>query len=260
MRLDTLAAAILPGCDPADCELTAQWAAFICLLDDRFDRRFAAPDAVLAPVLAVWTGESTSAASPGPVEAAADLWRRTAPRLSDELRERFVADYTAYARATRREDELRGLGRTPDLAEYVELRRHTITVLPLADISECTSGAVLPESSPDAADLRTLRLTAADAIGWTNDLKSAAEDRRNGHANLVTVLARARSCSINTAHDEALHMRNTRLHEFRSLAHRLDARDGALDETRAYIVGLSRFVDASLYWLGMTGRFEPGTA
>ncbi|MGI5479293.1 terpene synthase family protein [Streptomyces lavendofoliae] len=262
MRLDVLATYIAPWADVADAELTAQWAAFICLIDDRFDRctpdeRSRSVDMLFDPVMAVLAGE-TVASSAGPQRAMADLWGRTASRMPEPWRKRFIADYADYARATREESDSRARERQLSLAEYLTLRRRTITLLPMADVMECTSSALMP--NPPGL-LEELRYMAADVVGWANDLASVEEDGLRGHANLVTVLQYERSCSRTAARDEARRMHERRLREFRSLARRIEQEDGACAAQReavhAYTAAFCRLVDAALHWLGMTGRFDP---
>lgn len=107
MRLGELAELAAAGVSDADLELTAQWAAFICLVDDRFDRSRSdiRPEEVaslFARLLNVITGGNAGSGN-GFEQALDDLWRRTAPRMSIQWRERFVADYRNFALATQEE-------------------------------------------------------------------------------------------------------------------------------------------------------------
>jgi len=156
MGLDVLAARMVPRADEADVELTAQWSAFICLLDDYFDRdlpgSFASrAGSVLQRLLAVLAGEELTPDGTGPEVALADLWQRTAPRMSPRWRERFIADYTDFSRATCEEASHRALRSRLPLDTYVALRRRTITLLPMANIVECTAAAPFPDS-PETAE------------------------------------------------------------------------------------------------------------
>ncbi|WP_329537363.1 hypothetical protein OG568_54010 (plasmid) [Streptomyces sp. NBC_01450] len=263
MRLGKLAELAVPEASDADLELTAQWAAFICLVDDRFDRSRVGirPEEVASlftRLLNVITGGPAGSVS-GIEQALDDLWRRTAPRMSTQWRERFVADYRDFALAMQEE----AAGRTDrvpmGLSDYVLRRRRTITALPLADILECTAGAPWP-GLPMGEDLmRALRRAVADVAGWSNDLVSAEDDLREDRDNLVTVLSRERGCSLSSAREQATAMRADRVRDFHALAASLTAMTlpgTEREEVRRYVAALGSFVAATLHWLGVTHRFD----
>ncbi len=262
MRLGEFASATVPEASARDMELTAQWAAFICLVDDRFDRRRGDvhPEEVAALFNRLVAVITKGAAGPGSgfEQALDDLWRRTAPRMSTQWRERFVADYRDFALATREEAADRTYRVRPGLSVYILRRRRTITALPMADVLECTAGAPWP-GLPGGEDLMSaLRLAAADVAGWTNDLVSAEDDLREDRDNLVTVLSRERFCTPYSAREQVTQMRDHRLKDFHVLATSLTAmaapgteRDGV----RRFVAALESFVAATLYWLGVTDRF-----
>ncbi|NMI55986.1 MULTISPECIES: terpene synthase family protein [unclassified Streptomyces] len=263
MRLGKLAELAVPEASDADLELTAQWAAFICLVDDRFDRsrvdiRPEEVASLFTRLLDVITGGAAGSVS-GIEQALDDLWRRTAPRMSTQWRERFVADYRDFALAMQEE----AAGRTDrvpmGLSDYVLRRRRTITALPLADILECTAGAPWP-GLPMGEDLmRALRRAVADVAGWSNDLVSAEDDLREDRDNLVTVLSRERGCSLSSAREQATAMRDDRVRDFHALAASLTAMTlpgTEREEVRRYVAALGSFVAATLHWLGVTHRFD----
>lgn len=263
MRLGEFAGATVPGASAWDLELTAQWAAFICLVDDRFDRRRVDvhPEEVAAlfdGLLDVITGGAAGPGS-GIEQALDDLWRRTVPRMSTQWRERFVADYRDFALVTCEEAADRTDRVRLGLSDYILRRRRTITALPMADILECTAGAPWP-GLPGGEDLMSaLRLAAADVAGWTNDLVSAEGDLREDRDNLVTVLSRERGCPPCSAREQVTQMRDDRLKDFHALATSLTAMAAPgteSDRVRSFVAALGSFVAATLYWLGVTDRFD----
>ncbi|MFF7655721.1 terpene synthase family protein [Streptomyces sp. NPDC007983] len=268
MGLDVLAERMVPTADETDVALTAQWSAFICLIDDYFDRdsrgtSASRAESVLQRLLSVLAGEEPQPDSTGPEVALADLWRRTAPRMSPRWRDRFIADYTDFSRATCEEAVHRERCHQLPLDSYVALRRRTITLLPMTDIVECTAAAPspeLPEQCVEGARLRALRCAGADVVGWTNDLASAEADRRRGQNNLLTVLERERGCSFAESRNAVVSMRDARLQDFRSLALKLSDGRGVPSPARAsvaaYTAAICDVVNASLYWLDRTGRFD----
>ncbi|MFH8381289.1 terpene synthase family protein [Kitasatospora sp. NPDC018058] len=272
MRLDVLAGGALPQGNAADVALTTQWAAFICWVDDQIDRRglgsvpgelerFTAP---LRRVLASDTGPP--AAAPHAV-VLAGLWERTAAGMSARWRSRFTADYTDFLDACAQEVALRRAGVRPPLADYLALRRRTITLLPMLDVLERTGHAPSVEDPRVDARLQDLRWAVADVAGWANDLASAADDEAAGQDNLVALLARQDDCSTGTARLRAAAMIEERRAGMRATVAALRAEPGLpqdrREELRRYMDLVETFMAATLHWLTVTGRFacdaEPAT-
>jgi hypothetical protein len=265
MRLGALATLVVPEADAAERDLTAQWAAFVCLVDDRFDHsglgsRPQEARALFGRLLDVLTADGAPGHRSGFEAALDDLWRRTSPRMPVRWRERFIADYRDFALATCAEAAGRRDRTRLALGDYLVLRRRTITALPMADIVESTAGAPWPDLPDGHARFTTVRQAVADVAGWTNDLVSAEGDLRTGQDNLVTVWAREHRCSLSAARLRVTAMRDNRLRTFSALAAALAAGDGVpgpqREPVRRYVEALESFVAATLHWLGVTGRFE----
>ncbi|MBB6422014.1 terpene synthase family protein [Streptomyces sp. AK010] len=210
MRLEALAEWALPRAGAQDVALTAQWAVFICWVDDLIDRRgmgvvTGEVEELTAPLREILTagGGLMSAATAPYAAVLRGLWERTAEGMSAQWRERFTADYTDFLDATEEEVALRRHGVRLSLEPYVRLRRRTITLLPLLDVLERTGNAPLVECPQVSARLGELRQALADVAGWANDLASAADDAAAGQDNLVTVLARQDGCSLPAARARA---------------------------------------------------------
>lgn len=265
MRLGEFAARVVPEAGAVEAELTAQWAAFVCLVDDRLDRgglgsRPEEVRALFGRLLGVLSADR-AIVSCGEVEMAlADLWRRTAPGMSSRWRERFITDYREFARATCAEATGRRDRVRLPLGDYVLLRRRTITVFPMADVVECTAGAPWPNHPGCDVGVRALRQAAADVAGWTNDLVSADGDLQAGQESLVAVVGREYGCSSSAAHERVTTMRDDRLRDFHRIAAAQVAGEGvplaAREPLRSYVRALGSFLAATLHWLGVTGRFE----
>lgn len=267
MRFEVLAEGALPRAGAEDVALTAQWAAFICWVDDRIDRQglgtapgeveeFTAP---LREVLAIG-GPLSGAAAPH-AAVLARLWERTAEGMSDRWRERFTVDYVDFLDATEQEAALRRDRVRMSLDAYLRLRRRTITLLPMLDVLERTGHAPLVEAPQVDAHLRDLRGAVADLAGWTNDLASAADDAAAGHDSLVTVLAQEHGCSMAQARRRVTAMIGQRRSGFQATAHtlrtdcELPQKESA--QLRRYVDLAEEFMTATLRWLALTGRFTP---
>ncbi|MBQ1096189.1 hypothetical protein KBY55_08820 [Streptomyces sp. b94] len=268
MRLEALVGATLPHGNTEDLVLTAQWATFICWLDDRIDReglgstpgdleRFTAP---LRRVLTHGLRAPTLAAPH--TAALTDLWERTATGMPARWRTRFIADYTDFLDASEQEAAHRRARVRLTLPEYLQLRRRTITVLPMLDVLERTGHAPMVEIPRVRARVRDARRAVADIVGWVNDLASQADDAEAGHDNLVTVLARQERCATAVARAQVVAMIDDRRAGFRTAAAALRADLGPEPDRAAdlgrYVDLVEGFLAATLDWLAVTGRCTPG--
>jgi Terpene synthase family 2, C-terminal metal binding len=247
-----------PLAAPGELDLLAQWGAMIALVDDGFDRADAPPEPaevrrVLDALTAVLLGRSAAQDSAMPaVRAMADLWLRTAVGTSPRWCEQFAAHYQDFAEATCHEAEVRGGGRSMVLDEYLQMRRCTITVLPMLDLVE--------RYFPLEPSLDSLRDAVADIVGWSNDLASASRERAEGRdaINLVTVLADEGSGDLAEAAATARAMISTRMDEFDDTARQVVA-DAGPGGTRLVdqVAVIRTFLDGALAWQAETGRNRP---
>ncbi|MFJ6770692.1 terpene synthase family protein [Kitasatospora sp. NPDC091257] len=266
MRLEVLAGRALPDGGAAEVLLTAQWAVFICWVDDRIDRHGLGSvagelEAFTAPLRRVLGSEAGPFPQAGGVHTAAlaGLWGRTATGMPAGWRARFTADYTDFLDASEQEATLRRLGVRLPLADYIDLRRRTITLLPLLDVLEATGHALLPQDPRIDARVADLREALADIAGWVNDLASGGEDEAARQDNLVTAIARQHRCPVPKARAQAAAMVEDRQSGFRSTARLLRTTRGLTPEQahrlHRYVDLVERFLSATVHWLAGTGRF-----
>ncbi|WP_053722136.1 terpene synthase family protein [Saccharothrix sp. NRRL B-16348] len=234
---------LAPEADRFDLGLLAQWSAFIAFVDDGIDHEQAGPKQVrelLDQLIGVLEHTDVPRAHPA-VGALAELWPRTLASAAPGWASRFVRLYRQFADATHTEAELRATGRRLGLADYLVLRRHTITALPTI--------AVVERALPEHTALDDLRDITADIIAWANDIASAKRELAEGTENLVGVLAREHGCDLPEAAAKARAMLARRMDDF-------DAATGDPDR-----IALLRHVrDSALAWQGETHRNAPGAA
>ncbi|GGU14364.1 terpene synthase family protein [Streptomyces lateritius] len=269
MRLEVLAGGALPQGSAEDVALTAQWAAFICWVDDHIDRgglalSVKAVEEFLAPLRHVLdAGGSGSGGVSVYAGVLAGLWERTAAGMPDDWRTRFTAEYADFLDATVQEVALRRAGIRLSVARYVRLRRRTITLLPMLNVLERTGHTVLVEVPAVAVRVRELRWAVADVAGWANDLASGADDEVAGQDNLVAAIARESACSPAEARARVMAMIEDRRAGFRATAAELRSACGSLaqgSELCRYVDLVETFMSATLEWLARTGRFALDTA
>ncbi|MFG1917769.1 terpene synthase [Micromonospora sp. NPDC048898] len=192
----------------------------------------------------------------GPLgDALHDLCRRT--RLHDRpaLLLRFVSQMREYLLALLWEAANRERRRMPEVAEYVQLRRHIGGVRPCLTLTDLA--AAQPLGSTQRADpaLVALDLLTVDLVCWCNDLFSYGKESQadpDAH-NLVTVLAR------DSGADEATALRAAANQFNEGLAAFVDA-EGALLATgdegvRHALAARRNWVRATYDWSVVAARY-----
>ncbi|MEH1099324.1 terpene synthase family protein [Micromonospora sp. CPCC 205561] len=186
--------------------LLADLISWLFVMDDACDEDgLGAAPTLLAPTVAALLdvldvhGASTdgpAAATAGPPgEALGDLCRRVSAAGTPALLLRFVGGVRDYLLALLWEAANREHGRVPEVAEYVQMRRHTGAVHPSFALTELAIGTLSGAASRTDPALVALDLLAADLVCWCNDLFSYGKenlDQADVH-NLVVVIAGGRS-------------------------------------------------------------------
>jgi hypothetical protein len=250
---------LAPHTGPGELGLLAQWGAFISLVDDIFDRdqdhggRPAEVRALMDQLTAVLIVPSAAVdrSVPG-VRAIADLWQRTTPSSGLGWTERFAGHYQQFADATCEEARLRASGIRLDLKRYLQLRRQTITVLPMLDLVE----RHLPIESDALDGLRTI---VADTIGLVNDLASAQRDLDDDTENVVSVVARENGCDVHEAAAIVRTMLLERMEDFDVAAAALTASGPWQGGLEPRIARIRDVRDGSVNWQGETHRNKPAS-
>ncbi|MFI8503471.1 terpene synthase family protein [Streptomyces sp. NPDC085524] len=239
---------------------------FICWVDDRLDHhdigavpgeleRFTAPlrDAFtsVGRTRPVATGDAGLAAA-----VLAGLWERTAAGMPESWRRRFVDDYTDFLDACEEEMAVRRSGARLSLTDYIGLRRRTITLLPMLNVLERTGHTLLVEHPQVDDQVRELRWTLADVVGWANDLASHTHDEAASQDSLLSLIARRDACTPAEAAARATVMMERRRAEFTAPPRRC-AQHPAAHRLGRYVDLVERFMAATLHWLAVTSRFAP---
>ncbi|MEV6684083.1 terpene cyclase [Streptomyces sp. NPDC051130] len=174
--------------------LIADWFAWLFLLDDQLDDGLLGKDPartgeLMQQIFVVLGGDGdvTPPGAPCLVTSLADLWRRT--KAAPGWRERFVEHVIAGGLAARWEAENRARGTVPDVASYVENRRHTGAIYVCMDLIEVTEHLDVPDPVYRSEPFQRALRSACDVVCWTNDLYSLDKETALGeYHNLVTVM------------------------------------------------------------------------
>jgi hypothetical protein len=258
----------LPRCASEERVLAAQWATFICVLDDQLDRASHSlnPDAVkllMNGLLDVLTATPRQPRSCPLQHALSDLWQRTAANAPEEWCRRFVIDYSDFAAASWEEACLREAGTELDLTTYLQLRRRSITMLPLLDIAEHLCGVRLSDQWHEHEAIRALKWSAIEAVSCANDIASAQNEVAKGHHNVVRIIAREDSSSTSDAYKRVDKMVNTQCRRFDHTMSYFAKPYSPLSDiagfptARVYAVMLRDLLYGTLRWISESARYEP---
>ncbi|MBM7489902.1 hypothetical protein JOD64_001124 [Micromonospora luteifusca] len=201
-------------------------------------------------------GEPGGAPGAGPLGAALhDLCRRTRAHGRPGQLLRFVSQVRAYLLALLWEATNRERRRVPEVAEYVQMRRHTGGVRPCLTLTDLASAR--PPGSAQHADpaLVALDLLAVDLVCWCNDLFSYGKESEvdpDAH-NLVTVIARNSGADEATALRAAANRFNQGLAAYLEVEQTLLA--GGDDGIRHALAARRNWVRATYDWSLVAARY-----
>ncbi|MFG3420682.1 terpene synthase [Micromonospora sp. NPDC048063] len=184
--------------------LLADLISWLFVMDDACDEdglgdgptRLAPTVAAMLDVLDRHGDPVAPAGAAGPLgDALADLCRRVRAAGTPAVLLRFTSQVREYLLALLWEAANREHGRVPELAEYVQMRRHTGAVHPSFTLTELAAGGRPGAAERAEPALVTLDLLAADLVCWCNDVFSYGKEslaQPDGH-NLVAVIAAGRT-------------------------------------------------------------------
>lgn len=192
----------------------------------------------------------------GPLgDALHDLCRRTRLRDQAGLLLRFVSQMREYLLALLWEAGNRERRRVPEVAEYVQLRRHIGGVHPCLTLTDLAS--TRPSGPTQRADpgLVALDLLAVDLVCWCNDLFSYGKESQadpDAH-NLVTVIAQDGDADEVTSLRSAAHRFNQGLATYLDAEEALRAAGG--DGIRDALAARRNWVRATYDWSVVAARY-----
>jgi hypothetical protein len=264
------AAMVYPIADRTGLYLTADWFAWLFMVDDQLDDGAEGRDpdrlrTVFDGMRAVLTGAGPAAGTAGvAVSSLANLWRRTAPLQTPRWRRRFAAHLTeCLTTAATWEAGNRRAGIVPDPATYIAKRRHTGAIYVCMDLIDVVSGLDVPDEVYDSASFRTALDAASDVVCWTNDVFSLDKERALGEVhNLVYVMQYHHGWDRATALERACAAIADRIVDFRRAEARLLAgRPEHAEMLTRYTAGMRSWMRGNVDWSSRTRRYrDPATA
>jgi hypothetical protein len=270
-RLAHLMARTFPDATHPDLCLATAWLTVVFRLDDHLETalgrdpsRLRTAGEALLRFFAGWPKESRPPAAARRAlgrplcGALADVWRRTAARLSPAWRARFVGHVEEYLAGTAWEAGNRRAGRVPDPAEYIEMRRHTAATGLFFDLIEVFRGVEVPEPTWRNPALRTLRGYADNAVAWFNDLVSWPKELRRGDRhNLVLVLGHHTGCSLDEAVRAAARYHDGQVRGFVAAREAMPLDLLNHSGVAGVVADLAHWIRGNMDWSRETGRYAP---
>ncbi|WP_081913480.1 Geosmin synthase [Glycomyces sp. NRRL B-16210] len=228
-----------PDCDAPALDLITDWYVWVFFFDDHFldafkrtrDSKGAKAYLDRIPLfmpLDLGHGDARGAVNEhltpepeNPVELGlADLWRRTAPSMSMEWRERFLVSTVNLLFESLWELTNITTDRVANPIEYIAMRRKVGGAPWSAGLVEYAVGAEVPASVAHERPLKVLRDTFSDAVHLRNDLFSYEREVTDEGENANAVLVFERFLGYDTQRCANLvnDLLTSRLHQFENSA------------------------------------------
>ena len=195
----------------------------------------------------------------------ADVWSRSAPTMSDELRHRFPDCVMEFAGGNLWELHNSAEHRIPDPVDYIEMRRKTSGTELSTNLGFLTMSATLPAEILNSRQLQTLITTFADNVGLRNDIFSYRKeiDIEGEVNNGVLVIQDFLDCDLQHAVEIANHITTSRLRQFErvtttelpGLFDELDLDTSSREEILGYVRSLETWLAGDLQWYSQTRRY-----
>ncbi|MFY1694313.1 terpene synthase family protein [Solwaraspora sp. WMMA2101] len=265
------AAMVYPRADARHAELTADWFAWLFLVDDQLDDGADGRDPqqlaeVMAAMRAVLTAADHGAALarrrdvPRAVSSLADLWQRTAPDASPRWRQRFVRHLQeCLTTAATWEAGNRLAGIVPDEATYIANRRHTGAIYVCMDLIEIVERIDVPDVVHDSPPVRTALDAACNVVCWTNDVYSLDKERSLGEVhNLAYIVQHHHGLDRDAAVDRVVRAIRAETALFLSVeAAALADHPRHAAVLVPYLAGMRSWMRGNVDWSARTRRYRP---
>lgn len=196
----------------------------------------------------------------------ADVWARTAPAVSADLRQRLRGQVERLLQSWLWELANLARDRVPDPVDYVEMRRRTGGAELSASLARFALGIQLSPELHASRPMRELVDTFSDIGPLRNDIFSYRKEvESEGEINNgVHVVQRFLGCALPEAVDAVNELVTARVQRFEKTVtdelpmlleqHGLSTR--ARQQLRAYVEGLQDWLAGDLRWATVTGRYR----
>lgn len=137
------------------------------------------------------------------------------------------------------------------LARYLEVRRNSISALPVLDLLDLRFGGIVGGN-----DISVLREITAGLLAWVNDIGSfRKESKAKDPMNLVSVIQKEFATTENLALKIAVEVHNAELARFDQVAAFMANSGLVTPDKKSYIAGLRTWQSGNYYWCLLTPRY-----
>ena len=194
-------------------------------------------------------------------DALADVWRRTAPRVSPLWQARFLGHVGDYLEGNLWEAANRAAARVPSVGEYRTMRRHSAATAMFFDLIEPFRGVELTPNVLADPTFVALCRAADNAVAWFNDLASWPKEVAAGEVhNLVLVLRHHHRLTIEDAVYQAVVDHDTEVHTFLTLRDSLAAAPVSHEQAvRDVVADLAHWIRGNIDWSQESARYATET-
>ncbi|WP_084530940.1 terpene synthase family protein [Nocardia miyunensis] len=150
-------------------------------------------------------------AEPGLEYTLAKCLQQIYPRQSDSWKKRTRQNFLDCILAMGIELDNRREGYVPGRQEYISMRRNTVALYLLLDISEFMLRIEISDRLYDSGEMCDLRESWVDIAAWVNDMASYHKEDAAGEVNLIHVVRAEKNLSLEAAFDEVAAMIESRV-------------------------------------------------
>ncbi|WIY01174.1 terpene synthase family protein [Amycolatopsis mongoliensis] len=236
-------------------ELASAWTAAYLLVDDVLESAPIEEAAVMAACgQRIWDDPSSPAPSTAITAMVRQIARETLALATPAQRQRLRVAHQRYFAAAVTERLLDAAERPPSAEVHTGVREQASGLAAMSAVVEFAMGMDIPEHEYHSAPVRSFFQAAHLAIAWINDIGAFAKDAKEGHHNVVAVLAARSGLNSLEATNEAVALLGS-VHYALSELSRLLLREGS-PPLRAYVESMVRHLGAFTPWLLHSPRYS----
>lgn len=207
-------------------QFCTDWVTWAILFDDTFSAIIKDPAKVAALVrdtIEVLCTPADQITRPlrGAERGLASLMDRLRQRMSTVWLARFQASTEHYFSGIVHKSLVASREEHIGLDLYLAIRSAEIGMLSSMDLIEVFEGFELPETVYGTQEMRRLRILVAEGTGLQNDVVSLAHDRKDWDLNVVPILEKTHSCSLEEALMRARELYRERIAAFKATSSQL---------------------------------------
>ncbi|WP_432855113.1 terpene synthase family protein [Amycolatopsis sp. CA-161197] len=234
---------------------TVVWGPVYFLVDDILEAASTEEAAIMAACgQRIWDDPDASAPDT-PITAMVRQNARELLALATPVqRQRLRSAHQRYFAAIVSEHLLEAATQPPSVEVYTAVREAASIMPAMSAVVEFATGMEIPEHEFHSRSVQAFLQTVHLATSWGNDVATIAKDFRDGHHNLVTVLAHRAGCGVKDAVNEAIAVISSVFYAMDMLSRELMREGGPA--LCAYVRSMIRMEGAFIPWQLYSSRYS----